>query len=106
MWVWIIAGIILLLGGWYWFFVESASVTTTPPATEHAQVTPPPSPRGATGVTVNPPTPVSQTADNTDASNAALDKDMASVDAQMSVFTADNTSIDKSFNDQPTVQAQ
>jgi hypothetical protein len=40
-----------------------------------------------------------------DTSDAALDKDMQSMDAQMSAFSQDNASIDSGLNDQQVQQS-
>ncbi len=39
-------------------------------------------------------------------SNSDLNRDLAAIDGQIGVFTADSASIDQSMNDQPVAQSQ
>ena len=97
----LVVGAIVLVGGWYAWNMKTTADTASALAAREAAV-PKEQPVTEGGVQVT-----AQARDtSTDSSNAALDRDSAAIDAQMTSLSSDRSKVDASFSDQPVPQAQ
>ena len=79
--------IVVILAGWTWYELSQPSQISLPETSQTssmAPITPTQEPLGS-----QPDAPVSGLAPASDASDAALDQDMTSVDAQINVLNSD-----------------
>ena len=99
--IFLVVGAVVLAGGWYAWNMKTTADTASALAAREAAV-PKEQPVTQGGVQVT-----AQARDtSTDTSNTALDKDSASIDAQMTNLSSDRSKVDASFSDQPVPQAQ
>ena len=93
---------VVLIGGWYAWSMNSTTDTAADLAAQNAVPKEQPVTQG--GVQVSAP---AQTGTSpADASDAALSKDVAAVDAQLTNLDNDSAKVDASFSDQQVPQAQ
>ena len=102
----LVVAAIVLFGGWYAWNMKTTADTAKDIAAKEAAV-PKEQPVTQGGVQVSAPTTVAaQNTNSTDTSNAALDKDTAAIDAQMTGLNGDAAKVDASFSDQPVPAAE
>ena len=104
--VFLAIGAVVLVGGWYAWNMKTTADTASALAAREAAV-PKEQPVTQGGVQVTAPAPSAASgANSADTSNAALDKDSAAIDAQMTDLSSDSAKVDASFSDKPVPQAQ
>lgn len=86
--LWILVAVVVIGGVYYWYQNREVVPITTVPETATT-----------TDSTAGPTLP-----SGSDTSDAALQQDLASIGAEMTVMDADATSIDQSLNDKPISQ--
>ncbi len=91
--------VIIIVGAGVWFFIPGE---TNAPQTSQEVSTPSPTPEGSANVVA--PTPPAAPPAPLDTSNAALDKDLGAMDAQLKGLSGDQSNIDQGLNDKPVSQ--
>ncbi len=99
--VFLVVAAVVLVSCWYAWNMKTTADTASALAAREAAV-PKEQPVTQGGVQVA----AQATSNSTDTSNAALDKDSAAIDAQMTNLSSDRSKVDASFSDQPVPQAQ